>query len=57
MPISTMLENSVEESAFQCGLQVTAGGSELHARYGKLASARAEIEKQLLNEFHVHEVL
>jgi xylulokinase len=50
VPIALMFSNAAEDSAIQCHLRAAAGPSDLHDGYGQLASVRAKLEQQLLDE-------
>ncbi|CAM6040358.1 unnamed protein product [Sphagnum compactum] len=50
VPIALMFSNAAEDSAIQCHLRAAAGPTDLHDGYGQLASVRAKLEQQLLDE-------
>ena len=57
VPLSSILEQAGDETAFQCNLLAKKGNKELHEKYGQMAAMRREIEHQLLEEYNSQHAL
>ena len=52
MPLAAILERASHESAFQCRLLAKKSSTELHEKYGQLATVRMQMEQKLLEEIN-----